>query len=46
MDKKQFLNKEFLKQFKTETQLTDFFKELHSEALEHILQVVSQLVCL
>lgn len=38
MDKKQFLNKEFLKQFKTETQLTDFFKELHSEALEHILQ--------
>lgn len=38
MDKKQFLNKEFLKQFKTETQLTDFFKDLHSEALEHILQ--------
>jgi len=38
MDKKQILNKEFLKQFKTETELTNFFKELHSEALEHILQ--------
>jgi len=38
MDKKQFLNKEFLKQFKTETELTNFFKELHSDALEHILQ--------
>jgi len=38
MDKKQFLNKEFLKQFKTETELTNFFKSLHSEALEQILQ--------
>jgi len=38
MDKKQILNKKFLKQFKTETELTNFFKELHSEALEHILQ--------
>jgi transposase-like protein len=38
MNKKQILDKEFLKQFKTETQLTDFFKELHSEALENILQ--------
>jgi len=38
MNRKQILDKEFLKQFKTETALTDFFKELHSQALEHILQ--------
>lgn len=38
MNKKQILDKECLKQFKKETQLTDFFKELHSEALENILQ--------
>ena len=38
MNRKQILDKEFLKQFKTETALTDFFKQLHSQALEHILQ--------
>ena len=36
--RKQFLNKELLKGFKSETELSNFLKELHSKALEAMLE--------